>query len=104
MANHIFVAASGASPWLWDKLQSGGFMDILSAIKREERKLEKQLASIQQKLRGVRAAAEALGRSANNKVTKGTKRVLSAAARAKMAKAAKKRWARIRAEAKKITR
>jgi hypothetical protein len=79
-------------------------MDILSAIKREERKLEKQLASIQQKLRGVRAAAEALGRSANNKVTKGTKRVLSAAARAKMAKAAKKRWARIRAEAKKITR
>ena len=79
-------------------------MDILSAIKREERKLEKQVASIQHKLRGIKAAAEAMGRSADKKVTKGTKRVLSAAARAKIGKATKKRWARIRAEAKKLTR
>ena len=78
-------------------------MDILSAIKREERKLEKQLASIQQKLKGITAAAEAMGRSADKKVKKGTKRVLSAAARAKMVKAAKKRWAKIRAQAKKVT-
>jgi hypothetical protein len=78
-------------------------MDILSAIKREERKLEKQLGSIQRKLKGIKAAAEAMGRSADKKVTKGAKRVLSAAARAKMGKAAKKRWARIRAEAKKIS-
>ena len=77
-------------------------MDILSAIKREERNLEKQLASIQHKLKGIRAAAEAMGWTADKKVTKGTKRVLSAAARAKIGKAAKKRWARIRAEAKKI--
>ena len=79
-------------------------MDILSAIKREERKLEKQLASVQHKLKGIKAAAEAMGRSADKKVTKGTKRILSAAARAKIGKAARKRWARIRAEAKKITR
>jgi hypothetical protein len=79
-------------------------MDILSAIKREERKLEKQLASVQHKLKGIKAAAEAMGRSADKKVAKGTKRVLSAAARAKIGKAARKRWARIRAEAKKITR
>jgi hypothetical protein len=79
-------------------------MDILSAIKREERKLEKQLASIQHKLKGIKAAAEAMGRSADKKVTKGAKRVLSAAARAKIGKATKKRWARFRAEAKKITR
>ena len=78
-------------------------MDILSAIKREERKLEKQLASIQHKLKGITAAAEAMGRSADKKVKKGTKRVLSAAARAKMVKAAKKRWAKIRAQAKKVT-
>ena len=77
-------------------------MDILSAIKREERKLEKQLATIQHKLKGIKAAAEALGRSAGKQVTKGAKRVLSAAARAKMAKAAKKRWAKIRAQAKKV--
>jgi hypothetical protein len=36
-------------------------MDILAAIKREERKLEKQLGNIQHKLNGVRAAAKALG-------------------------------------------
>jgi hypothetical protein len=77
-------------------------MDILAAIKREERKLEKQVASIQHKLKGIRAAAEAMGRSADKKVTSGTKRVLSAAARAKIGKAAKKRWAKVRAEAKKM--
>jgi hypothetical protein len=79
-------------------------MDILSAIKREERKLEKQLASIQGKLKGIKAAAEAMGRSADKKVIKGTKSVLSAAARAKIGKATKKRWARFRAEAKKMAR
>ena len=79
-------------------------MDILSAIRREERKLEKQLTSVQHKLKSIKAAAEAMGRSADKKVTKGTKRVLSAAARAKIGKAARKRWARVRAEAKKITR
>jgi hypothetical protein len=79
-------------------------MDILSAIKREERKFEKQIASIQHKLKGIKAAAEALGRTADKKVTKGTKRVLSAAARAKIGKATKKRWERFRAEARKMTR
>ena len=73
-------------------------MDILSAIKREERKLEKQLASIQGKLKGIKAAAEAMGRSADKKVKKGTKRMLSVAARAQIGKATKKRWARLRAE------
>ena len=77
-------------------------MDILSAIKREERKLEKQLASIEHKLQGIKAAAEAMGRSADKKVKKSTKRILSAAARAKIGKATKKRWAKLRAEAKKI--
>ena len=78
-------------------------MDILAAIKREESKLEKQLASVQLKLKGIKAAAEAMGRSTDKKVTKGTKRVLSAATRAKIGKATRKRWARIKAEAKKIT-
>ena len=79
-------------------------MDILAAIKREERKLEKQVASLQHELKGIRAAAEAMGRSAEKKVTSGTKRVLSAAARAKIGKAAKRRWAKLRAEAKKMTK
>jgi len=76
-------------------------MNILAAIKREERRLEKELAKIQYQLNGVRTAAEALGRSTNKKQTKATKRVLSAAAKAKISKAAKKRWAKFRAQAKK---
>jgi hypothetical protein len=39
-------------------------MDILAAIKREERKLEKQLGKLNHQLSGVRAAARALGHSA----------------------------------------
>jgi prophage DNA circulation protein len=76
-------------------------MDLLTAIKREERKLEKQLSKLQGQLSGVRAAAKALGNSADREVTAVKKRVLSAAARAKIGKAAKKRWAKFRAEAKK---
>jgi hypothetical protein len=77
-------------------------MDILAAIKREERKLEKQLGNIQQQLSGVRAAAKALGDSTGRELKGAKKRVLSAAGRAKIAKAAKKRWAKVRAQAKKV--
>jgi hypothetical protein len=77
-------------------------MDILAAIKREERKLEKQLGKLQDQLNGVRAAAKALGNSTNRELTGVKKRVLSAAARAKIGRAAKKRWAKFRAQAKKV--
>ena len=77
-------------------------MDILAAIKREERKLEKQLGKIQHQLNGVRAAAKALGYSAGKEITVVRKRVLSAAGRAAIIKAAKKRWANARKQAKKI--
>ncbi|HEV2223329.1 MAG TPA: hypothetical protein VGR84_10030 [Candidatus Acidoferrales bacterium] len=76
-------------------------MNILAAIKREERKIEKQLGKLQHELDGVRAAAKALGRSAERELTSVKKRVLSASGRAKISKAAKKRWARVRAQAKK---
>jgi hypothetical protein len=76
-------------------------MDILAAIKREERKLEKQLGKLQHQLTGIRAAAKALGDSASREVTTVKKRVMSAAARAKISKASKKRWAKFRARAKK---
>ena len=77
-------------------------MNILAAIKREQRKLEKQVSKLQHQLDGVRAAAKALGNSAGREVTTVQKRVLSAAGRAKIAKAAKKRWAKVRAQAKKV--
>jgi hypothetical protein len=77
-------------------------MDILAAIKREERKLEKRLGKMQQQLHGVRAAAKALGDSTNRELKGTKKRVLSAAGRAKIARAARKRWAKVRAQAKKV--
>jgi hypothetical protein len=77
-------------------------MDILAAIKREERKFEKQLGKLQHQLNGVRAAAKALGDSTSKELKTAKKRVMSAAARAKIGKAAKKRWAKIRAQAKKV--
>jgi hypothetical protein len=72
-------------------------MKILAAIKREERKLEKQLGKLQHQLNGVRAAAKALGDSANREPRSVKKRVMSAAARAKISKATKARWAKFRA-------
>jgi hypothetical protein len=77
-------------------------MDILAAIKREERKLEKQLGKLHHKLNGVRAAAKALGDSTGKELKVVKKRVMSAAARAKIGKAAKKRWAKFRKQAKKV--
>jgi hypothetical protein len=76
-------------------------MKILAAIRREERKLEKQVGKLQKQLDGVRAAAKALGNSAGREAMRVKKRVLSAAGRAKIAKAARKRWAKVRAQAKK---
>jgi hypothetical protein len=52
-------------------------------------------------LSGLRSAAKALGKSASQDITRTKKRVLSAAGRAKISKAAKKRWAKFKTEAKK---
>jgi len=73
-------------------------MDLLAAIKREEQKLEKELTKLQGRLNGIRAAAKALGATTVREVTQVKKRVLSAAAKAKISKATKARWARFRAE------
>jgi len=82
-------------------------MELLEAIKQEEQKLEKELSNLQEQLDGVRAAAKALGGRVSQKATesaatgpkkKGAKRVMSPAWRAKIAKAAKARWAKFHAE------
>ena len=89
-------------------------MDILAALKQEEAKFEKQVNAAQQQLDNVRAATELLGgmngtdkttasssakatASSSAKTTGGKKRVMSAAARAKISKASKERWAKFRA-------
>jgi hypothetical protein len=76
-------------------------MDILAAIKREERKLEKEVGKLERQLTGVRAAAKALGHL-EREVVSVKKRVLSAAGRAAIIKGAKKRWAKVRKQAKKV--
>jgi hypothetical protein len=73
-------------------------MDLLAAIKREERKLEKELGKLQHQLNGVRAAAKALGSKAGREIAEVKKRVMSAAAKAKISKATRARWAKFRAE------
>jgi hypothetical protein len=77
-------------------------MNILAAIRREERKLGKQLDKLNHQLNGVRAAAKALGDSAERAVGGAKKRFLSAAGRAAIVKAAKKRWAKVRKQGKKV--
>jgi len=97
-------------------------MDILAALKQEEAKWEKQVSAAQQQLDNVRAAIKLLGGmsssvkatgsstgkptgsssakttgSISGKTTGGKKRVMSAAARARISKATKERWAKFRA-------
>jgi hypothetical protein len=73
-------------------------MDILAALKQEETKWEKEVSAAQQQLDNVRAAIRLLGGiSGRGKTTGRKKRVLSAAARAKISKASKERWAKLRA-------
>ena len=73
-------------------------MDLLAAIKREERKLEKELGNLQHRLNGIRAAAKALDYTASREIAQVKKHVMSAAARAKISKATKARWAKFRAD------
>ena len=77
-------------------------MNILDAIRREERKLEKQVGKLQRELDGLTAAAKALGNSATDGLGRAQKRVMSAAARAKISAAMKRRWAKVRAGTKKV--
>jgi hypothetical protein len=87
-------------------------MDILAALKQEEAKWEKEVSAAQQQLDTVRAAMKLLGgmngsdkttgsssktTGSSSKTTGGKKRLMSAAARARISKATKERWAKFRA-------
>ena len=81
-------------------------MDILVALRQEEAKFEKQVSAAQQQLDNVRAAMKLLGGmsssgkatgSSSGKTTGKKERVMSAAARTRISKANKERWAKFRA-------
>jgi hypothetical protein len=71
-------------------------MDILAALKQEETKLQRQLAGIQGAIKALEGRASSTGTT--NKAVGRVKHVMSAAARAKISKATKARWAKFRAE------
>jgi len=65
-------------------------MDIVATLKAEELKLQEQLT-------GIQAAIRALaGLSSNGNVTRGKRLGISAAGRARIAAAQRKRWAKIK--------
>ena len=74
-------------------------MDILAALRQEETKLQKQADAAKQQLDTVRAAIKILARgvASNGEPIGKKKRVMSAAARAKISKGTKERWAKYRA-------
>ena len=81
-------------------------MDILAALRQEEAKWEKEVRAAKQQLDNVRAAIKLLGGTGSSVKTTGSstvktpgakKRVMSAAARARISKATKERWAKFRA-------
>ena len=73
-------------------------MDILAALKQEEAKWKKQAEEARQQLETVRAAMKLFGGKTTGKRTGGKKRVMSAAARAKISRAQRKRWAKVKAK------
>jgi hypothetical protein len=77
-------------------------MSVLSALRKEERALEQALKihakTFEAKLKRVRAAMAAYGGALVRK--KDGRSVKSAATKAKMAKAQRERWAKVRAKAK----
>jgi hypothetical protein len=75
-------------------------MDIIEALKQEESKLERQWTAVQgaiAALDGSAKTAVSLGHAGSPGRNK-AKSTLSAAVRAKMSRAAKARWAKIKAE------
>ena len=74
-------------------------MNILAALTQAEAKLKKQADIVRKQLQAVRSARKILGRevaSGSKRIGK-KKRVMSAATKAKISKATKARWAKIRA-------
>ncbi len=71
--------------------------NIVGALKQEEWKLQRQLSAIQEAIAALNGAATSPthARSPNSR---GGRRTLSAAGRANIIRAAKARWAKIRAE------
>jgi len=72
-------------------------MNILSTIRREQGKLEKQAGKLQRQLERLATAAKALGSSAGKGADRGQESAVSGGTRVKISATAKRRWAKVRA-------
>ena len=80
-------------------------MDILAALRQEEKQLQRQLSGIQSAIAALDGRPNTGGlRPKAYRPGLRQKRTLSAAARAKISQAAKARWAKVRAEKSKKTK
>ncbi len=81
-------------------------MDIIGALKQEESKLQQQLTAVQSAIAALNGSERTAVSPSHTRSVNGRrgKRTLSAAGRANIIRAAKARWAKIRAEKAKKTR
>jgi hypothetical protein len=75
-------------------------MDIVSALKQEESKLQRQLTAVKGAIAALNGGAKTVLSPGHTSTTNGasSKRTMSTALRARISRKAKARWARIRAE------
>ena len=71
-------------------------MDIVAALREEETRLQQRLKSVQGAISALSSLEVSQAKNASTRP--GGKRTMSAAARARISKATKERWARFRAE------
>ena len=75
-------------------------MDIIGALQQEESKLRRQLTAVQGAIAALNGGTKTAASRRNVSSPNGThgKRTMSAAVRAKISRAAKARWAKIKAD------
>jgi hypothetical protein len=78
---------------------AGGFMEIIEALEQEESKLQRQLRAVQGAIAALNGSGKAAISPSHTSSANGRagKRTLSAAGRAKIIRAVKARWAKVRA-------
>jgi hypothetical protein len=84
----------------------GEFMNIIGVLKQEESKLQLQLKAVQGAIVALNGGGKATALPRHTSSVNGAvpKRSMSAAVRARISRAAKARWAKIRAEKAKKTK
>ena len=75
-------------------------MDIIGALKQEESKLQQQLTAVRGAIAALNGAEKFVAPAGRSGNTNGTRpnRTMSAAVKARISRAAKARWAKIKAE------